>query len=62
MGVQVSQECATMLGAVAGAVIGLALMLGSNDSGMAFHVFLLLLAVLIAAAVIVHHPSTITPV
>ena len=60
MGVQVSQERAafadvmTMFGAVVGAVIGLALMLGSNDSGMAFHGFLLLLAGAIAAAVIVH--------
>ena len=60
MGVQVGQERAafadvmTMFGAVVGAVIGLALMLGSNDSGMAFHGFLLLLAGLTAAAVIVH--------
>jgi cytochrome c oxidase cbb3-type subunit 1 len=60
MGVQVSQERAafadvmTVFGAAAGAVIGLALMLGSNDSGMAFHGFLLLLAGVIAAAVIVH--------
>jgi cytochrome c oxidase cbb3-type subunit I len=60
MGVQVSQERAafadvmTMFGAVVGAVIGLALMLGSNDSGMAFHGFLLLLAGVIAAGVIVH--------
>jgi cytochrome c oxidase cbb3-type subunit I len=60
MGVEVSQERAafadvmTMFGAVIGAVIGLALMLGSNDSGMAFHGFLLLLAGVIAAGVIVH--------
>jgi cytochrome c oxidase cbb3-type subunit I len=60
MGVQVSQERAafadvvSMLGAVVGAAIGLALMLGSHDSGMVFHGFLFLLAGAAAAAVIVH--------
>jgi cytochrome c oxidase cbb3-type subunit I len=60
MGVTVSQERAafadvmTMLGAVVGAFLGLALMLGSQDTGMRFHGFLFLVAGAAAAIVVVH--------